>query len=231
MPEQIIKAVNVSKIFNKGRRNETVALQDISLEIARNSAVLLRGPSGSGKTTLLTLLSALTKPTSGTIICLEQDISHWQEKFLTGFRRRHLGIIFQNFNLIKTLSVFDNIAVPLIPLPLSAAEIREKVHEISALVQIDHRLQYKAATLSGGEQQRVAIARALIQDPEILIADEPTAHLDSRLSSEILTIFSDLKQRGKTILIATHDPVLNGHPLIDAVFCIKDGRLEPDHVC
>ena len=231
MPEKIIKAVNISKIFNKGRRNETAALRNISLEIARNSVVLLRGPSGSGKTTLLTLLGALSKPTSGSIICLEQNLSHWQEKFLTGFRRRHIGVIFQNFNLINNLSVFENIAAPLIPLPLSAAQIRKKVNEISRLAQIDHRLLYKAGTLSGGEQQRAAIARALIQDPEILIADEPTAHLDSHLSSDILSIFSDLKQRGKTIIIATHDPVLNGHPLIDATHCIKDGRLEPDYVC
>lgn len=231
MSEIIIKAEKVTKIFNKGRHNETMALREISLKISRNSATLLRGPSGSGKTTLLTLLGALSKPTSGSIICLEQNLTHWQETFLTAFRRRHMGIIFQNFNLIQKMSVFDNIALPLIPLPLSASHIKERVNEISALVQIDHRLRYKAGTLSGGEQQRVAIARALIQEPEILIADEPTAHLDSRLSAEILTIFSDLKERGKTIVIATHDPVLNGHPLIDQIVCIKDGRLEPDHVC
>ncbi len=231
MSEFIIKAEHISKIFNKGRHNETRALDNISLEIKPNTAVLLRGPSGSGKTTLLTLLGALSKPTSGNIICLQQNLSHWQEKFLTGFRRRHMGIIFQNFNLINKLSVYDNIAAPLIPLPLSASEIQTRVQKVSALAQIEHRLTYKASMLSGGEQQRVAIARALIQEPEILIADEPTAHLDSRLSAEILTVFSDLKKRGKTIIIATHDPALNGHPLIDTVFCIKDGRLEPDHVC
>jgi len=231
MSQPIIEVKNLSKVFNKGRRNEVAALKQISFQVQRNSAVLLRGPSGSGKTTLLTILGALSKPSSGDMICLDQNISHWQETFLTGFRRKHIGIIFQNFNLIKRLTVFQNIAAVLIPLKLSSSEIREKVQRVTDLVQISHRLDFKASTLSGGEQQRVAIARAIIREPEILIADEPTAHLDSKLSTGILDIFSKLKKQGNTIIIATHDPVLNDHPLIDDVFCVKDGLLESAHVC
>jgi len=140
-------------------------------------------------------------------------------------------MIFQNFNLINNLSACDNIATPLIPQALSLKTIRQRVERVASIVKVEHRLHFKAGSLSGGEQQRVAIARALISEPEILIADEPTAHLDSALSDEILDIFRILKSDGKTILIATHDPVLNEHPLIDRVYCIKDGRLEPEYAC
>lgn len=227
----IIETRNLSKIFNKDGTNEVRAVQDANLEISKNSVSLFRGPSGSGKSTLLSILGGLSRPTSGDLICLDENLSHWPEKFLTGFRRKHIGMIFQNFNLINNLSASDNIATPLIPQALSLKTIRQRVERVASIVKIEHRLHFKAGSLSGGEQQRVAIARALISEPEILIADEPTAHLDSALSDEILEIFNTLKSDGKTILIATHDPVLNEHPLIDQVYCIKDGRLESEHAC
>ncbi len=231
MKQVIIKTRNLNKIFNKNGPNEVRAVQGATLDIRPGSASLFRGPSGSGKSTLLSMLGGLTRPSSGDLICLGENLSHWPEKFLTGFRRKHIGMIFQNFNLINNLSAYDNIATPLIPQAISIQSLRKRVERVAAIAQIEHRLHFKAATLSGGEQQRVAIARALISEPEILIADEPTAHLDSALSDEILDIFAVLKQNGKTILIATHDPVLNNHPLIDQIYCIKDGRLEPEHVC
>lgn len=231
MNQAIIQIRNLSKIFNKDVSNEVHAVKNATLDIKQNSALLFRGPSGSGKSTLLSMLGGLTRPTSGDLICLGENLSHWPEKFLTGFRRKHIGMIFQNFNLINNLSTFDNIASPLIPQAISLQTIRERVERVATIAKIEHRLHFKTASLSGGEQQRVSIARALISEPEILIADEPTAHLDSALSDEILDIFSTLKSQGKTILIATHDPLLNKHPLIDQVYCVQDGRLEPEHAC
>lgn len=231
MNHTIIETRNLNKIFNKDGRNEVRAVQEVTLELEQNSVSLFRGPSGSGKSTLLSMLGGLSRPSSGDLICLGENLSHWTENFLTGFRRKHIGMIFQNFNLVGNLSASMNIAAPLIPQALSQRDIHKRVEQVAARVKIDHRLEFKTASLSGGEQQRVAIARALIQNPEILIADEPTAHLDSVLSAEILDIFGKLKEDGKTILIATHDPLLNTHPLIDHVFCIRDGRLEPEHAC
>jgi len=231
MNQSIIQTRNLNKVYNKGGSNEVRAVQDVTLNIGQNSVSLFRGPSGSGKSTLLSILGGLSRPTSGDLICLDENLSHWSEKFLTGFRRQHIGMIFQNFNLINNLSACDNIATPLIPQALSLKTIRQRVERVASIVKVEHRLHFKAGSLSGGEQQRVAIARALISEPEILIADEPTAHLDSALSDEILDIFRILKSDGKTILIATHDPVLNEHPLIDRVYCIKDGRLEPEYAC
>lgn len=231
MAEPIIKLKEVSQIFNQGRHNEVRALNSINLQVEAGQAALVRGPSGSGKSTLLNLLSALSTPTSGMVRVLGEDVGRWPEKFRTAFRRRHIGIVFQNFYLIESLTVFQNIATPLVPLGLSGKELSQRVQAAAAQVSIEHRLHFKAATLSGGEQQRTAIARALVSSPEILITDEPTAHLDSKLSADILNIFSRLKVAGKTLVIATHDPLLNAHPLIDKTFCLRDGQLEGANAC
>lgn len=231
MAEPIIKLEQVTRIFNPGRHNEVRALKNITMHIEAGQAALVRGPSGSGKSTLLNLLSALATPTSGKIRVIGEEVGRWPEKFRTAFRRRHIGIVFQNFYLIESLTVFQNIAATLVPLGLSGKELSQRVQAAAEQVSIQHRLNFKAATLSGGEQQRTAIARALVSSPEILITDEPTAHLDSKLSMEILNIFSQLKESGKTLVIATHDPLLNAHPLIDQTFCLRDGQLEPADAC
>ncbi|MEH0158038.1 ABC transporter ATP-binding protein [Limibacter armeniacum] len=218
-----IETKAVTKAFNLGKPNEVRPVNEVSISVKTGECVLLKGPSGSGKTTLLTLLSCLSKPTSGEYLCLGKPVSHWSEKFLTRFRKDHIGIVFQHFNLIKGFTTSQNIGLPLFPLGYTQQEIDAKAKEAAAKVNIDHRLNFKVDTLSGGELQRVAIARALVSNPELLFADEPTAHLDSHNSEGVLEIFADLKSKGKTILMTTHDPIVEQHPMIDRVIEMRDG--------
>jgi putative ABC transport system ATP-binding protein len=225
MQKPIIYTQNLNKIFNSGKPNEVRPVQDIQLQILPNTYTVLKGASGSGKTTLLTLLSCLAKPSSGTYECLGESVSRWSEKFLTRFRQQHIGIVFQQFQLISGMSTYQNIAVPLIPLRDTRSEMDRKITEIAEQVGITHRLHFKVDTLSGGERQRVAIARALVNNPPLLFADEPTAHLDSVMSERILEIFENLKQQGKTIFMTTHDPRVEQHPAVDKVLVMEDGKL------
>lgn len=225
----IISIKKISKTFNKGQLNQVDAVKDVSFSIKSNQCALIKGPSGSGKSTLLSIIGCLAKPSKGYYVCLNQKVSRWSEKFLTLFRREHIGIVFQNFNLVSGLTVAANISLPLLPTNFSLKTIQEKVKETAGHLKIDHRLSYKIDTLSGGEMQRLAIARALINSPDVIIADEPTAHLDTELANDILELFAQLKMDGKTILIATHDPLVENHPTVDTVFCMRDGQLgDPD---
>jgi putative ABC transport system ATP-binding protein len=221
----MIAAEKISKIFNLGKPNEVKAVNEVSLQIAANSCVLLQGASGSGKSTLLTLLSCLARPTSGEYVCLGEKVSRWSEKFLTQFRQKNIGIIFQHFNLIQGLTVFDNIAVPLLPQQYSRKSMINAVEMAAENAQITHRLQFKVDTLSGGEMQRVAIARALAANPQIIFADEPTAHLDSSIAVEMLDVFVELKAKGKTLVITSHDSLVQKHPIFDTVIMMKDGKI------
>ena len=222
----IIALKKISKIFNKGEPNQVKAVVDLSFEVQVNQCILIKGPSGSGKSTLLSIIGCLAKPTEGEYICLDHMVSRWSEKFLTRFRHEHIGMIFQNFNLINGLTVSENIGLPLLPTNLSAKKISDKALHSARHLQIEHRLTFKSDTLSGGEMQRLAIARALVNDPDIIIADEPTAHLDTVLSKNILKLFSDLKTEGKTLIIATHDSLVENHQMVDRIFSMRDGRLE-----
>lgn len=224
MPE-IIVCQNVSKIFNKDKPNEVQAVSGVSLTINRGEAVVIKGPSGSGKTTLVAMLGCMSRPTSGDVYVLGNRVSKWTEKFLTLFRRRHIGFIFQNFNLITGLTADQNIVLPLLPAAVNLHNLSSRTAEIARRLGISPRLHFKVDSLSGGEMQRVAIARALIANPEILIADEPTAHLDTHLSRQILNIFGELKQDGKTVIIATHDPLVYESDLVDRIICMRDGHL------
>lgn len=225
MSNQAIKTVNLSKIFNRGKNNELLAIEKVNLEIETNTCQVLVGPSGSGKSTLLSILSCLAKPTEGKYICLGEKVSHWSEKFLTDFRRKHVGIVFQNFQLVQGFSVFMNIATPLIPLKLSSKKIQAKVEKVAEMINIHHKLKQKVDTLSGGEMQRVAIARALVNEPTLIFADEPTAHLDREMSIQILAVLANLKKQNKTILITTHDTLVENHDIIDGKILMKDGNL------
>ncbi|MEJ2052338.1 MAG: ABC transporter ATP-binding protein [Calditrichaceae bacterium] len=227
----IIAIKNLSKIFNKGQHNQVDAVVDVSLSVQSNQCVVIKGPSGSGKSTLLSILGCLSKPTEGEYTCLGNKVSRWSEKFLTEFRRKHIGIVFQNFNLISGLTVLENIELPLIPVNISVSKIRKIAEDNARHLQIDHRLSFNVETLSGGEMQRLAIARALINNPDIIIADEPTAHLDTELANEILEIFAQLKANGNTLVIASHDPLVEKHPMVDKVYCMRDGRLGDGDVC
>ncbi|MGD9898345.1 MAG: ABC transporter ATP-binding protein [Calditrichaceae bacterium] len=224
MPDMIVTQ-KLSKTFNKDKVNEVDAVRGVDMNIKKGEVIVLKGPSGSGKTTLMAVLGCMAKPTSGEVIILGNRVSKWTEKFLTLFRRQHIGFIFQNFNLISGLTAAQNIIIPMIPSGPDISGLNRRTMEIAESLNISHRLNFKIDTLSGGEAQRVAIARALITDPEIIMADEPTAHLDTKLSGQIMDIFRDLKKQGKTQIIATHDPLVYESDLIDRIICMRDGYL------
>lgn len=223
----MIELINIKKAFNQKRPNEYWALHDISLTLETGKVTALRGPSGSGKTTLLTIIGCLSRPTSGRVYFKGEDISALPERFLTELRRRSFGFIFQQFNLIKGLSAVENIILPAFPTGRPRAELITAANEFLARLQLGHRAQAKVEWLSGGEQQRVAIARALINDPEIIIADEPTANLDTALSREFMTILESFTASGKTVLLTSHDPLVVDSSAVHRVIGMRDGRLIP----
>ncbi|MCS7017700.1 MAG: ABC transporter ATP-binding protein [Cytophagales bacterium] len=221
----IIQTIGISKVFNIGASNEFTALTNISLTIEAGECVLLSGPSGSGKSTLLSILACLAKPTEGAYFCMGEQVSRWSEKFLTRFRRQHIGMIFQQFHLIRGLNVRANIAIPLVPQGLSHSRLKAAVEQAAEQTGIAHKLDIPVEKLSGGEQQRVAIARAIVAQPAILFADEPTAHLDSHNAKTILDLFANFQKNGKTIIIASHDPLVQQHFFISKRLIIRDGML------
>ncbi len=223
----MIELVNIKKAFNQKRPNEYWALHDISLTLETGKVTALRGPSGSGKTTLLTIIGCLSRPTSGRVFFQGEDISALPERFLTELRRRSFGFIFQQFNLIKGLSAVENIILPAFPTGRPRAELIAAANELLARLQLGHRAQAKVEWLSGGEQQRVAIARALINDPAVIIADEPTANLDTALSREFMTILESFTASGKTVLLTSHDPLVVDSSAVHRVIGMRDGRLIP----
>ncbi len=223
----MIELININKAFNQKRPNEYWALHDISLTLETGKVTALRGPSGSGKTTLLTIIGCLSRPTSGRVYFKGEDISALPERFLTELRRRSFGFIFQQFNLIKGLSAVENIILPAFPTGRPRAELITAANELLARLQLGHRAQAKVEWLSGGEQQRVAIARALINDPEVIIADEPTANLDTALSREFMTILESFTASGKTVLLTSHDPLVVDSSAVHRVIGMRDGRLIP----
>ena len=221
----MIRVVKASKIYNEGKPNQVNAVRDVNLYIRQGEMVVIRGPSGSGKTSLLTLIGCIARPTSGEIQVAGKAISRLPEKFMTVHRREHVGIIFQHFNLIQDLSVHQNVGLPLYPLNMSRSLIAKRTDEILSKVRLEARRDFLVRELSGGEQQRVAIARALINNPEVLLTDEPTAHLDTNLSVELMEMMGAIKSEGRTIMIASHDPSVYNHPSIDKIHEMKDGKI------
>jgi putative ABC transport system ATP-binding protein len=221
----MIEVRNVSKVFNAGRPNEFVAIRGVSLTIEARKATVLKGPSGSGKTTLLSLLGCMARPTSGRITMLDREITSLPERFLTDIRRRSFGFIFQQFNLIKGITALENVMVPAYPTGEKRSVMKKKAEELLDLFDVGRKAGAKVEWLSGGEAQRVAIARALVNDPTVIIADEPTAHLDTRLSQELMEIMNRLKAEGKTLIMASHDPIVHESAVVDAVVEMRDGRL------
>ena len=222
----LIEVENVSKIYNPGLVDEVTALDSISLAIDRGDVAVLTGPSGSGKTSLLSLIGCMARPTEGRIIVDSKDVVKLPERFLTDVRRRRFGFIFQQFHLIRELTVLENVILPLYPLEISVQKMKVAALAILHKLKIDGKKALKVKHLSGGEQQRVAIARALVNDPRVIIADEPTAHLDRTLAQEFMDILTLLHNEGKTIVIATHDPFIHNDPLVGKTIAMRDGRLE-----
>jgi putative ABC transport system ATP-binding protein len=224
--EPLIQAEQLCKIYNRNHPDELQALAEVSFTVNQGEVVVLKGPSGSGKTSLLSLIGCMARPTSGRLRLSGKDITRLPERFLAGIRRESFGFIFQQFNLLRDLSVCDNILLPLYPSELKNSEMMERADEVLQRLDMSSKKHKKVHQLSGGEQQRVAIARALINHPQIIIADEPTAHLDSKLAVELLSILKTLKVAGKTIIIATHDPAVYQHPLIDRGYLLDHGSLQ-----
>ena len=221
----MLELANIRKVFNQGQHNEYWALKGIDLEIPPARVSVLKGPSGSGKTTLLTILGCLARPTEGRVRLKGEDISGLPERFLTEIRRRTFGFIFQQFNLIRGLSAIENIILPGYPGGTPRAQLLARAETLLADLQLAHRRDAKVEWLSGGEQQRVAICRALINDPQILVADEPTANLDSKLSTEFLAILRRLAQAGRTVILTSHDPLVIESEVVDRVYSLRDGQL------
>lgn len=222
----MIELNSVNKIYNQNQPNEVQALHDVNLSVAAGSMVCLRGASGSGKSTLLSIIGCIFPPTSGRATIAGKPLARLPDRFMTIHRRQTIGFIFQQFNILPDLSVLENVALPLLPLGISPAERRRRSDVLLERLDISHRREFPAGQISGGELQRVAIARALINDQPIVLADEPTAHLDTRLSSEFMNIMSDLKKAGKTLVIASHDPLVTENKSIDRIIDVMDGHVD-----
>ena len=199
----MIKVTNLSKVF-RTEEIETTALNGVSFEIADGEFVAIMGPSGCGKSTLLNILGLLDNPTGGSYELLGTEVSQLKEKERTKFRKGNIGFVFQSFNLIDELNVYENIELPLRYLNISAAERKQKVTEIMKRMAIGHRAQHFPQQLSGGQQQRVAIARAVVAGPKLILADEPTGNLDSKNGKEVMDLLSELNKEGTTIVMVTH---------------------------
>jgi putative ABC transport system ATP-binding protein len=221
----MIELRDVRKAFNQGQHNEYWALSGISLSIEPRKVTALRGPSGSGKTTLLTLIGCLARPTSGRVSLHDRDISGLPERFLTEIRRKTFGFVFQQFNLIKGMSAIENVMLPAYPTGRSHRELQQQAEQLLARLRLGHRRDARVEWLSGGEQQRVAIARALINDPEVLIADEPTANLDTALAKEFMAILEGFGQEGRTVILTSHDPLVVESAAVHRVVDMRDGQL------
>jgi putative ABC transport system ATP-binding protein len=221
----MIELLQVSKTFNPGQPNAFQAVREVSFAIEPGRVTALRGPSGSGKTTLLGLIGGLTRPSGGRVRLDGRDISALPERFLTGLRRATFGFVFQQFQLIRGLSVLENVMLPATPTGRPYAEVRARALQLLDDLELGGRADVLAQWLSGGEAQRVAIARALINDPKVILADEPTAHLDSALSRQILAIFADLRVQGRSVILSSHDPLVFEFGLVERVLEIRDGQV------
>ena len=220
----MIELKDVSKKFVQQNR-EIVALESVSLKIQTGEVVVIKGRSGSGKSTLLSLMAALAKPTSGEVIVQNERISRLSDDFAAAFRLRHIGFIFQRYNLFEQMSVFENLLAPLVPLNLPAKETKERIKRVLERFFMEEKAEAKVRVLSGGEQQRVAIARSLINDPSVILADEPTANLDAALAKEFISVLKGLKDKKRTIVVATHDPLFFNLDFVDRVIEKDGGRV------
>jgi len=221
----MIQLKDVRKVFNMGKPNEFVAIDGVSLHIDLGKVTVLKGPSGSGKTTLLSILGCMARPTSGRIMLADKEITSLPERFLTEIRCRTFGFIFQQFNLIKGITAVENVMVPAYPSGEKYARLKERAMHLLETFDLTRKATSKVEWLSGGEAQRVTIARALINSPSVVIADEPTAHLDTKLSGELMDIVSKFKDEGKTVLIASHDPIVHDATIVDRVIAMRDGKI------
>ncbi|MDD5192057.1 MAG: ABC transporter ATP-binding protein [Candidatus Nanoarchaeia archaeon] len=220
--KDIIRLEEVHKDYTMGN-TKIHAVNGVSLDIHRGDFVAIIGPSGSGKSTMMNLVGALDFATTGDIYLDNVDIEHLYESDLAQLRGRKIGFIFQTFNLIPTLTALENVMLPMIFQNINKEERTEKATKILTRLKMGPRLNHLPSELSGGERQRVAIARALANDPEVILADEPTGNLDSKTGEGVIQIFEELNEEGKTIIMVTHDPNMAKHA--DKVYRLRDGMI------
>jgi putative ABC transport system ATP-binding protein len=221
----VILTRGLGKVYSPGTQAEVVALKSVDLTIDRGDLVAIMGSSGSGKSTLMNLLGCLDTPSSGSYACDGIDVSTLDAEALAELRRDKIGFVFQGFNLLPRMHALDNVAMPLGYARVPLRERRERAQAALAAVGLADRAHHLPSELSGGQQQRVAIARALINNPPIVLADEPTGALDSKTGEEILALFKRLREAGHTVVIITHDPDVAAHA--DHIFVMRDGELYP----
>lgn len=214
---------NLNKIYNENKPNEFTALKNINLEIKAGETVILKGVSGSGKSTLLSIIGGLNKPSSGEIAVDGERISKLPDIFSSDYRNNKIGIIFQSFNLINELTVYDNVLAPLV---LNRSNnVNEMIITALQLTNIEHKINQKVLNLSGGEKQRCAIARAIVNNPDIILADEPTANLDKENSLIFVDMLKKFKALDKTVIVATHDVLFDDLDFVDRYIDIVDGEI------
>jgi putative ABC transport system ATP-binding protein len=224
--QPMIKTNQLTKVFRTDEI-ETTALNKVNFDVAKGEFVAVMGPSGCGKSTLLNIVGLLDNPSDGQYFFNGIDVSKFRESQRTGMRKGNIGFVFQSFNLIDELTVYENVELPLLYLKIRGSERRKKVNSILERMKISHRSKHFPQQLSGGQQQRVAIARALINNPSLVLADEPTGNLDSRTSVEIMEIFQRLsKERNLTILLVTHEPDIARYA--NRVVLFRDGKVRRD---
>jgi len=223
--EPIIEVRGLYKIYNEGKENEFTALKDINFTVNEGEIIIIKGVSGSGKSTLLSLIGALSKPSRGDILIHKENISKHPDIFASKYRNEDVGFIFQSFNLINGLSLYDNVKAPLALSKYSIKELDEKVHSAMELANISHKQEQLVSKLSGGEKQRCAIARALVNVPSIILADEPTANLDRENSLLFIEILKKFKELHKTVIVVTHDTIFDDLFFVDKVLHMHDGVL------
>ena len=223
----LIAINDLSKIYYMGTE-KVAALKSVSLEIEKNEFVALMGPSGSGKSTLMNLLGCLDSPTAGNYNLNGKDVSKMPDGALAEVRNREIGFVFQTFNLLPRLSSLDNVALPLVYSGDSKKERSEKAQRALEMVGLGDRVNHKPNELSGGQRQRVAIARALVNNPSIILADEPTGNLDTKTSIEIMGIFEEIHKLGNTVILVTHEPDIAQHA--HRIIRLRDGLVESDYL-
>lgn len=221
----MIELSGITKVYGENRPNRVEAVRGVDLTIEDRALTVLEGPSGSGKTTLLTLIGCLARPTSGRVRLDGEIVSGLPEHFLTEVRRRTFGFVFQRFNLIRGMTALDNVMLPAFPLGIPHGRLRDRAMGLLEHFGVAERAGLSVEMLSGGEAQRVAIARALVNEPRVVVADEPTASLDGARVEQFLAIAADLKAEGKTVIVTSHDPRITRATIVDRRVAMADGRI------
>lgn len=226
MSESVIKIQDVWKKYDMGKAGPLIVLKEINLEIRKGEFVAITGPSGSGKSTMVNIVGALDKPSWGAVYLKNENISKMSESSLAFLRGKTIGFIFQQFNLLPTLTALQNVMLPMEVVNESESKAKERAKELLEMLGLGERMNHKPNELSGGQQQRVAIARALANDPEVILADEPTGNLDSKTGQFIMNFLGKLNKEGKTIVLITHDIELVNYA--KRIVHIKDGKIEKE---